>query len=202
MLKPKTRSKPSAKRDAILDAAQGLFLSVGYAATSMDSVASGAGVSKATIYAHFDSKEELFSAMMQRRCDASFAFTAPEAGKDATQTLTAIGERLLALLIAPESLALFRVVVAESARVPELAKAFYETGPAKGKAAIAAAIAELQERGELSRDQDAAVITDQLAGMIRTETYQRALLGLPSGRTPVNTVASTVDTLIRAYGKR
>ncbi|MBI3444828.1 MAG: TetR/AcrR family transcriptional regulator [Magnetospirillum sp.] len=202
MLKPKTRAKPSAKREAILDAAQGLFLDVGYAATSMDSVATLAGVSKATIYAHFDSKDQLFAAMMHRRCDASFAFVPPDDTSDAARTLTIIAERLLSLLISPEALALYRVVVAESARAPELAKAFYETGPIRAKEAIAAIVARLQLRGELLAIQDAMVITDQFIGMLRAETYHRALLGLPAARPAAQTIATTVETLVRAYGRR
>ena len=46
-----------AKRQAILDAAKSLFLTHGYANTSMDAVATLAGVSKLTVYSHFTDKE-------------------------------------------------------------------------------------------------------------------------------------------------
>ena len=55
------RPKDMAKRQAILDAAKTLFLTKGYASTSMDAVASLAGVSKLTVYSHFTDKETLFS---------------------------------------------------------------------------------------------------------------------------------------------
>jgi TetR/AcrR family transcriptional repressor of mexJK operon len=200
MTKTRTRSKPSAKREAILDAAQRLFLDEGYAATSMDSVAARAGVSKATIYAHFEGKDQLFAAIMHRRCEASFVFAAPDESQGVAHTLTTYAERLLTLLMTPDALALYRVVVAESARTPELAQAFYETGPARGKAAISASIARFQAQGQLAKDVDPMVVADQFIGMLRAETYHRALLCLPPGRTQEETIKAAVQTLIRAYG--
>ena len=49
------------------------FLAHGYAATSMDRVASAAGVSKATIYSHFKDKADLFAAIMQQLAEHKFA---------------------------------------------------------------------------------------------------------------------------------
>ena len=56
------------KREAILSAALAAFLESGYAATSMDTVAGRAGVSKATVYAHFNSKDELQTRWAHRLC--------------------------------------------------------------------------------------------------------------------------------------
>ena len=58
------RPKDLAKRQSILDAAKILFLSKGFASTSMDAVANLAGVSKLTVYSHFTDKETLFSAYL------------------------------------------------------------------------------------------------------------------------------------------
>ena len=55
---------PSAKAQEILQAARGVFIAKGFEAASMDAVAREAGVSKATVYAHFKSKSDLFAAMM------------------------------------------------------------------------------------------------------------------------------------------
>lgn len=202
MPKPPSGRKPSAKRESILDAAQKAFLEEGYATTSMDGVAAGAGVSKATIYAHFDSKEQLFEAVMTRRCDSSFAFATPDEAADARTALTVIAQRLMALLISPEALALYRVVVAEATRAPDLARTYYETGPVRGKAAIAATVERLQARGDLGTAIDAMTLTDQFIGMLRAETYHRALLGLPAGRGLERTIADAVETMIRAYGRK
>ena len=201
MSRPHPTPKPSAKREAILDAAQAAFLEVGYAATSMDGVAARATVSKATIYAHFESKDLLFAAVIRRRCDRSDAFAPLVDKADARSTLRLVGRRLLDLLLQPDTLAMYRVVVAESARQPDLARAFYESGPGAGKAQIAAVIAELIQRGELA-GVDPWQAADLFVGMLRTDLFMRTMLGLPQpeGRTIEAAVEAAVETMVRAFG--
>src|ERR1700736_169936 len=70
---------PASKSESILAAAKRSFLAAGFGAVSMDSIAREAGVSKATVYAHFAGKEELFGAMIGRECERYFArFSAGE----------------------------------------------------------------------------------------------------------------------------
>lgn len=58
---------PEASRAAILDAAEGLFLERGFAATSMSEIAERSGVTKSLIHHHFGSKESLWSEIKRRR---------------------------------------------------------------------------------------------------------------------------------------
>ena len=203
MFKCKAAPKPSVKREAILDAAREVFLEQGYASASMDTVASRAGVSKATIYAHFDSKDELFGAMIQRRCELNATFDPIDSNLSAAATLTMIGQRLLSMLLQPDTLAVYRVVVSEAARHPDLARAFYESGPGKGKTQIAAMLSELDRRGELTIP-DAWTAADQFVGLLRTDLFMRSLLGLPQqeGRTVAGAIAGAVEIMLRAYAKK
>ena len=57
------------KRSCILEGATRVFLTSGYGAASMDSIAAEAGVSKQTVYSHFGSKDALFEAMVRQKCD-------------------------------------------------------------------------------------------------------------------------------------
>jgi AcrR family transcriptional regulator len=57
---------PERRRPLVLDAALELLLERGYEGTSMDAIASAAGVTKPVVYACFPSKEELFKALMRR----------------------------------------------------------------------------------------------------------------------------------------
>ena len=67
------------KAESILAAAKRAFLAAGFEAVSMDAIAREAGVSKATVYAHFGSKEELFGAVIEGECERYFAsFSAGE----------------------------------------------------------------------------------------------------------------------------
>ncbi|MGH8982505.1 MAG: helix-turn-helix domain-containing protein, partial [Acidimicrobiia bacterium] len=67
---PRKRLGRVARRAAILDAAASAFAAGGYAATSMADIASAAGVSHLIVYRHFESKECLYEAVLERAVDA------------------------------------------------------------------------------------------------------------------------------------
>src|SRR5687768_4961003 len=102
-------SKPA----QIMLAAKDLFTSQGFGATSMDAIARMANVSKATLYAHFSGKEELFAAMISHACRTqSRLLSAPDAeGLELTEALSEIGRNLLSFILSPQAIAIFRVVV-------------------------------------------------------------------------------------------
>lgn len=205
MLKPcSTRS--SAKRSAILDAASQCFLEHGYASTSMDMVATTAAVSKATIYAHFQSKDELFAAIIHRRCDSlasALDAVGVDAMMDARTTLTTVARQLMSMLLDEHVLGIYRMVVAESTRHADLARVYFEAGPLRGKQRLSEVFDALVARGQLNIA-DTWLAMDQFIGMLRGEHFNRALLGLPpSERADLDrTIAGAVDMIIRAYGKR
>ncbi|HLO77792.1 MAG TPA: TetR/AcrR family transcriptional regulator [Magnetospirillum sp.] len=205
MLKPCT-NRSSAKRSAILDAAQACFLEHGYANTSMDMVAATAGVSKATIYAHFQSKDELFGAIIQRRCDdqaAGLGALAVDNSLDARAALTEIARKLMALMLQDEVMGIYRTVVAESPRHPDLARAYSDAGPKRGKERLVEILNGLVKRGLLDMP-DTWQAMDQFVGMLRGEVFHRALLGLPpSDLTDMDrTIEGAVDVILTAYAPK
>ena len=117
----------SPKRDAIVTAATELFLEQGFGDVSMDAIAAKAEVSKRTVYSHFENKALLFESIMVDACtgqhfedDTGVPVEPPE------QVLTQLGLAFLGVICRNESVALFRVVMAEGSKFPELAKAFYD----------------------------------------------------------------------------
>jgi AcrR family transcriptional regulator len=86
-------TRTSAKRDALLDTAEGLFARHGYRAVGIDTVLAEAGVAKMTLYKHFRSKEELIAAVLERRSNAIAAGLA----KRIAAAPEAPGTRLLAV---------------------------------------------------------------------------------------------------------
>ncbi len=117
------------KREQILKGATRVFLQHGYAGTSMDRVAAEAGVSKQTIYSHFQDKNGLFSALIERVTTRQIKV---EFGPDPFQgepslLLRRIAQGFLTKMDDQEFIALLRVVVAESARFPELAQLYTQT---------------------------------------------------------------------------
>ncbi len=118
---------PHSKKRKILDGAMQAFLSDGYAGTSMDRVAAIAGVSKATVYSHFQSKESLFAALVDELAHQKFPqmFDETLLSADPTHFL-----RHLATLFVfgvgrdQEHMAFIRLIMAESGRFPELSTVF------------------------------------------------------------------------------
>ncbi|TBU98102.1 TetR/AcrR family transcriptional regulator [Stutzerimonas kirkiae] len=135
------RPKDPAKRQAILQAAQALFLGNGYEGSSMEAIASEAGVSKLTLYSHFKDKESLFNAAVQSICNASLpsslfqlddslAATAASAALVLVrQRLQEIGLALHQLVSSPESIGLHRVMASMSTANSQLPRLFIEAGP-------------------------------------------------------------------------
>ncbi len=195
---------PSPKRRQILDAASELFVANGYGAVSMDAVARAAGVSKATLYAHFGSKDALFATIIDEACRANLADDAlfPNAGEDILVALTAIGERTLRFLLSARSRAIYRVVVAECPRFPELGRALYENGPVRFRVALAEWLAAQSAVGHLAV-RDPALAADHFMGLLRTGPYLRGMLGMTVTDAEIVAAAgAAAATFLRAFGLR
>jgi TetR/AcrR family transcriptional regulator, mexJK operon transcriptional repressor len=127
-----------ALRDRILEAATELFLTEGYGATSIEAVASSAGVSKRTFYHRFDDKAALFAAVVHRiilgiRPPASVPLLEGVTLQEILQRLAGL---ILHAALTPRALALHRLVTAESQRFPNLIRAVYEEGWAQEAATL------------------------------------------------------------------
>lgn len=116
------------KPEQILQGAMQVFLQHGYRGTSMDRVAAQAGVSKHTIYNHFQGKEGLFVALIERlvlrRFDLEFPDCSLPLSEPPDRVLRRIAEIFLGLMDDPEYIAFFRLMIAESGRFPDLAQLY------------------------------------------------------------------------------
>jgi AcrR family transcriptional regulator len=114
--------------ERIIDAATEIFLRDGYGASSLEAVASAAGVSKRTLYARFAGKAALFQVVVSRlvaRWLPAFDAGMGQA-QGLEQTLLAAARIMLATALMPEALALHRLIVAEIGRFPELGHVLHE----------------------------------------------------------------------------
>ena len=176
---PARAAGDSPKRAAILEAAAAVFLEAGVEAASMDEIARRARVSKATVYSHFDGKHALLRAIVHGRCrglmpamdSAEFAALAP------AQALTLVGRRLLDMMFAPDAVALYRVVLVEAARAPELARAFYENGPDRVARELADYLRVQHAAGRL-RAPDPRLAAEQFLGAVLCQSHLRQLLSI------------------------
>jgi len=111
---------PVGKAESILAAAKRTFLASGFGTVSMDTIAREAGVSKATVYAHFAGKEELFGAVIGRECGLYFArFSAGELDPvNLRASLAVLGRRYLELVLSPDAIALHRIAHSPRSTTP------------------------------------------------------------------------------------
>lgn len=172
-------SRSARKHRAIEEAATGLFLRHGYRGTSMDAVASAAGVSKQTVYAHFADKTALFTAIVEGTIERAGGAVIAEIpslrdSADPAADLRDLARRYLGAVMRPEVLALRRMIIGEAQRRPELARTYYARAPEAALAALAEAFAHLGTRG-LLRVPDPAVAAGHFAFLILGLPLDKAL---------------------------
>ncbi|MET1755466.1 TetR/AcrR family transcriptional regulator [Novosphingobium sp. RD2P27] len=152
------------RRAAIVQVATRSFLEQGYAATSMSAIADELGGSKATLWSHFASKEQLFSAVVDELV-AQFASEmegATVAGGFSVDGLHRYCLRFLRTLMRPQSISVFRLIMGEGGRFPELNTVFHVRGPAKVLNYLTEFMATRFSRAEAGRV--ALLVTSALVG--------------------------------------
>jgi AcrR family transcriptional regulator len=167
---PDMRQAAVGKAAIILRAARRAFLANGFGAVSMDSIAREAGVSKATIYAHFGSKEELFGAVVADVAEQRFGgFSALELDPlDIEASLGTIARRFLDLVLSPEAVAVNRIIIGEVTRFPVLGEVFWQSGPERNRNQIEGFLRRAAAAGSLIVD-DPRLAAEQFASLVRGE---------------------------------
>lgn len=163
----------------IVRAATGVFLEHGFSATSMDKIVEKAGVSKRTLYNYYQSKEEIFIAVMEMQLGSIYKKFEPGENKsgDLAEQLGRVGIEWLRIINSPVTLSLFRNTVAESQRFPKLAHQFFEEGFGKVIEGIAAILErEMDNSGIIVSDtkQAGEYFLDLLTGT----AYDRVVFGI------------------------
>jgi len=201
---PAPESLSREKRTAILDGAGRVFASHGYEGASMADITRAAGVSKGTIYHHFTGKAELFGAYVAQQCTHNLAplFDTAQPVGDVGSSLREIGARMVRFLLSPVGLVVDRIVVSEASRFPELARAFYEAGPARGIAALSAWLAAQVAHGHLVIE-DPEFAAEQFFSLCQHPAILRRKLGLipPLDEAAIERVVdAAVAVFLKAYG--
>jgi TetR/AcrR family transcriptional regulator, mexJK operon transcriptional repressor len=194
------------RRGELIDVAQKMFLERGFAETTMQMIAEAAGASKETLYRHFESKELLFAEIISRKAVLISGPDAPMARGGSPETvLTGLGVNLLHTIVAGEASFLFRTVVTEAARSPEVGNLFYERGPGLTVARLTQYLAEASARGELHCD-DPSVAARLFLGAVVSQFHLRRLFE-PTWKPPTETeigchVEAAVSMFLAKYGAR
>ncbi len=165
------------KNEAILDAAVEVMGDHGLGA-SMEAIARRAGVSKQTIYNHYGSKAELARAMSERRShEVAEILDAPGAIENPADTLARYASLLLRAVINPRSMAVYKMAMAASSVMPDVAAAIYEAGPRASRLRLAEFLRLETKAGRL-RTPDPLQAAEFFAGMVLGRYQTPTLLGV------------------------
>ncbi len=195
---------PDPRRVAILRHARRYFTCDGFAATKMEPIAREAGVSTATLYGYFTSKDALFSAVIEdasedfsREMDAVKALDGP-----ARQRLTTFITAYARFMSDPFVRSIFRLVMAERPRFGDVAMRFFERGRVYFGAALIGSIIELNQRGELACEKPSWA-AGQLMGMVEHPVFFVALVtgDEVKARRSIDQIAEdAIETFMARYG--
>lgn len=199
--------EPGTKAYTVLRAARKIFLTYGFSSATTDMIQREAAVSKSTVYAHYANKEALFVAVVDAECKAfadSVRAIKFRPGQ-LKETLTALAQTYLEIVLSPSGLALHRIIIAEGPRFPALASTFYMAGPTAITAMVAGHFASAVASSELDLDnlayEEAARV---FINMVRSEPQLFSLThpDLPPEKQQIERwVAVVVQTFMRAYGR-
>jgi AcrR family transcriptional regulator len=190
---------PPTKREQIVEAACRLFLENGYELTSMDAVAAEANVSKRTVYSHFQSKELLFTDIMEDMChlfgegaiDTIDSQAAPE------EFLRAAAHFLLAKVMDPNLQALMRAIISQVRGFPAMGEKFWLTGPGAFQAVVADYLRAQDTAGVLTVP-DAAVSASLFQGMVAGPHFLPMIFTGAADRSP-ETIETTIESAVSLF---
>lgn len=118
-----TREQAEARFEELLDTALDLFLEHGFELATIEMIATRMNMTKRTVYAKFPDKSALFIASVQRAIERQIvppeALRALDRG-DLRETLRAIGQQRIGLVMTRNGLRLQRIINTESFRFPHL----------------------------------------------------------------------------------
>jgi AcrR family transcriptional regulator len=190
---------PPEKRAQILRGAAEVFAADGYEGASMARIAAVAGVSKGTLYNYFDCKAALFTSYVQEECarHLSHVFDGADHDGDPAFVLRGIGQRMIRMMLSGVGLSIYRVVIAEAAKFPDLARGFFEAGPARAIGFMAEWLAEETQRGRLVVP-DPTFAAEQFFNLCQTRlVLRRKLEMLPDP--PASEIDRVVDASIAMF---
>ncbi|MFW0782878.1 TetR/AcrR family transcriptional regulator [Gordonia sp. CPCC 206044] len=187
------------KRALIVQAATELFLELGYDRTSLARIAECSGVSRATLFKQFPSKAALFDAIVTESWSTADEEEAPPAG-DVVRGLGVIGRRYAALLGRAQMSDLFRIVIAELPRFPELADAQFSNGKMPYFESLRSYLLAEHDAGTVRID-DVDLAATQFLGMISNYVFWPALL-VPGWEVSSERTAQVVEEAVRTFAAR
>jgi AcrR family transcriptional regulator len=175
-MKPGTARRGNKLRDHVLWAAKDVFLEMGFERASMDVVASRAETSKRSLYAHFESKEKLFLAVIEmvRGLFLSRVGIPGDYSQKPAEALARFCGRYLEVLLYESQVRMIRVSTAEAERFPAQAAQYFDVLFTQVNARLSAYLKTTFRLSSRASDEAA----HNLLGQVLYPRFPRALFGL------------------------
>lgn len=196
-------SKSDSKRQAILENAYRLFRAQGFDGTSMADITTRVGGSKATLYSHFPSKEELFVECMMAALENYMSDTLKHldaSRADPEAALRNFGTSVLNFICSAEQVEVRRLMIAEASR-SGTGKLFFDKLTAL-RAQISSFLDACMVSGLLRLD-DPDLAADHLGALLEAEVLEPLLLNVreaaPDEKETALAARRAVAAFLRAY---
>ena len=200
--KHKPRSRSDKKREAILAAAADLFPTHGFVQTSMDQIASAAGVSKQTVYSHFGDKKGVFISAIRSKCiEDSLSEALFEQSIPVEELLLQLANHLHRLLLSEDTICLTRLCISGAEQHPEVSEMFYQAGADNLNKLLINYLEKQAEAGILGIDNSQFAAWHFLQ-MVNGDAPLRAKLGMEqclNAEEMQQYLQSCVNAFLRAY---
>lgn len=197
---PKFRRRKADRPDEIVAAALAVFAEKGFAAAKLDEIARRAGVSKGALYLYFETKEDLFRAVVGRAIAPNIVLLKAMATAHPgpfPELIRAVASHVIGVVDTAPLGGVLKMVVGEARNFPELARVWHDELVAHALGAMAGAVAAAQARGEVRpgdpRIYALQMIAPLLVGVLWRETFTP--VGAPPFDLP-GLMAQHLDTLL------
>lgn len=207
MSKPERQRRPETRPDEILDAALAVFTEAGFAGAKVEDIARRAGISKGTVYLYFDTKEAMLEALVEqsagRIAQAAAALVKAGAPRDPEATYRTVFRMMFTAMSDPDVSAAPRLVLAEAARFPELARYYRERVIDIGTGALGTLL-ETGRAAGVFRDVNPAAVERVMAGPAVVHLMLSTLFALPgdAGHDPARLADEITDLVLHGLKPR
>lgn len=193
----RTTQRGAVRRAQILAMAGHMFLERGYDGVSVDEIIRAVGGSKTNLYRHFGDKEGLFVRVVEDMCDGflNTLETTDVEGLDLAEGLRVLTRVLLGILLEDRHISFQRLVIAESARFPDMARVWFASGPQRAREILAAWIERHRLSGRL-RCPDPLRFAARFHDMAVTNLLYLALMGT---RPSAEEIARTIEEAVGIF---
>jgi TetR/AcrR family transcriptional repressor of mexJK operon len=207
MVRPQEMSpRARAKLEQIREGAQRVFLERGFAGASTDAIASESGVSKQTLYAYYPSKETLLADVLRHLIHENPRDPLSEVEEMPLDTpvelrgaLDSLAQRTIASLMQPDYLALIRVVIAETPRLPQVGALFRSAVPEQLLGGVVKILEGARAKGVVGEVNADATSRMFMGALLTYAILDGLLVGEgPPRPPPPEQVAAVVDSFMKA----